>query len=168
MRRRSAGARNEIRAKPSRQHAILRTIARQRVRTQQDLVEALRRAGFDATQATVSRDVVELGLVKVRGTDGTRHYASPRSDPGVQAPERLRRFCEDYPVDGAVGTSMVVLRSAPGSANALAAAIDACALPQVVGTLAGDDTVIVATQSAKASRQVLVALRDFGVAGRTG
>lgn len=159
-------SRNENRGKPSRQHAILRAIAQERIRTQQDLVGALRRSGFDATQATVSRDVVELGLVKLQAADGTRHYAAPRSDSGAPAADRLRRFCEDYPVDGAVGTSMVVLRSTPGSANALAAAIDACALPQVVGTLAGDDTVIVATRSANASHEVLQALRKFGVAGR--
>jgi transcriptional regulator of arginine metabolism len=150
-----------------RQQAILRVIASRPIRTQEDLATALRRAGFDATQATVSRDIEELGLVKVRGARGEHHYeAAPRNTivDAQQGPTRLRRFCEDYAVEGVVSESLVVLRSTPGSANALAAAIDACSLPHVVGTLAGDDTVFVATEGSRWSRKVLDELKEYGIA----
>lgn len=154
--------------KRARQQAILRVIGRERVATQTQLAAALRRAGFDATQATISRDILELGLVKARDTDGAKHhYASPRPEDGSIGPERLRRFCQDYAVDGAVAATLVVLRSSPGTAPALAAAIDACALDGVVGTLAGDDTVFVATSNGNGSRRVLRRLLEFGVAERT-
>lgn len=149
-----------------RQQAIQRAISARPVRTQQELASALRRQGFDVTQATVSRDIEELGLVKVRSRDGQHHYEAARPNTLVaanEAPARLRRFCEDYPVQGSISESLIVLRSTPGSANALAAAIDACGFPHVVGTLAGDDTVFVATGARRWSRKVLDELRDYGV-----
>ena len=152
-----------------RQQAILRVIGMRPVRTQQELATALRRQGVEATQATVSRDIEELGLVKVRGTRGEPHYEVASRNTIVdaqQGPSRLRRFCEDYAVEGAVSESLVVLRSTPGSANALAAAIDACALRHVVGTLAGDDTVFLATEGTRWSRNVLELLKEFGVSER--
>ncbi|HYY54470.1 MAG TPA: arginine repressor [Candidatus Dormibacteraeota bacterium] len=153
-----------------RQQAILRVIATRPIRTQEELATALRRAGFDATQATVSRDIEELGLVKVRGQGGDHHYEAASRNTIIDAnegPTRLRRFCEDYAVEGAVSEALVVLRSTPGSANALAAAIDACALRHVIGTLAGDDTVFVATEGARWSRKVLEGLKEFGVGERS-
>jgi transcriptional regulator of arginine metabolism len=152
-----------------RQQAILRAISARPVRTQEELAAALRKQGFDVTQATVSRDIEELGLVKVRSRDGEHHYEAARPNTLVaanEAPARLRRFCEDYPVEGTISESLVVLRSTPGSANALAAAIDACTLRHVVGTLAGDDTVFVATPTRRRSRQVLDQLKEVGVTER--
>lgn len=150
-----------------RQQAILRVIARERVATQTQLAAALRRAGFDATQATISRDILELGLVKVRDADGGKHhYAAPRPEDGSIGPARLRRFCQDYAVDGAIAATLVVLRSSPGTAPALGAAIDACALDGIVGTLAGDDTVFLATSNENGSRRVLRRLLEFGVTER--
>jgi len=139
-----------------RQQAIRRVIGTRPIRTQD----------VEATQATVSRDIEELGLVKVRGARGEHHYEVASRNTIVdaqQGPARLRRFCEDYAVEGAVSESLVVLRSTPGSANALAAAIDACALRHVIGTLAGDDTVFLATEGARWSRNVLEQLKEFGV-----
>lgn len=149
-----------------RQQAVLRLIARERIATQAELAAALRRVGFDATQATVSRDIEELGLVKVRRGEREHFYAAPGHEDGGVGPERLRRFCQDYPVDGAVAANLVVLRSTPGTAPALAAAIDACGLTGVVGTLQGDDTVFVATSSSTTSRRVLRRLLEFGVGER--
>lgn len=149
-----------------RHQALLRAIAARPVRTQEELAHALRKLGFDVTQATVSRDIEELGLVKVRSRLGGDHYEAARPNALVDAnegPTRLRRFCEDYPVSGARANAMVVLRSLPGTANALAAAIDACTLKRVVGTLAGDDTVFVATPSYRDAGEVLKRLRDFGI-----
>ena len=130
--------------------------------TQAELVRALRQAGFPATQATVSRDIVELGLVKV-ARDGHHAYAPPPAPPATAGVERLRRFCEDNPVDAASAGSLIVLRSLPGTANALAAAFDAAAFPEAVGTIAGDDTVFVAVKRERDGRALAARLASFGV-----
>ena len=82
--------------------------------------------------------------------------------------ERLRRFCEDYPVEGAIAANLVILRSLPGTANALAAALDASRLDEVVGTLAGDDTVFVAASTERHARSLLGQLIPFGIARKEG
>ena len=101
--------REALTRKHHRQQALLRAVNRQRLATQADLVRSLRAAGFDATQATVSRDIVELGLVKV-ARDGMHAYAPPSAAAPGGGQERLRRFCEDYPVEGALAANLVVLR----------------------------------------------------------
>jgi len=159
--------RDALARKHHRQQALLRVVSQQRLSTQADLVRALRGAGFAATQATVSRDIVELGLVKVT-RDGTHTYAPPSAAAPGGGMERLRRFCEDYPVEGAVATNLVVLRSLPGTANALAAALDASRLDEVVGTLAGDDTVFIAATNERHARSLLGRLTRFGIARRNG
>ena len=155
--------RDALARKHHRQQALLRVVSQQRLSTQADVVRALRRAGFAATQATVSRDVVELGLVKV-ARDGTHAYAPPSAAAPGGGMERLRRFCEDYPVEGALATNLVVLRSLPGTANALAAALDASRLDEAVGTLAGDDTVFIAATNERRARALLGRLTTFGIA----
>lgn len=155
--------RNGLVRKNHRQRTLLRLVAERRLATQRDVVRALRGAGFPATQATVSRDIEELGLVKVT-REGAHVYAPPSAVGGTGGGgERLRRFCEDYPVEAARADSLVVLRSLPGSAMTLAAAFDAVGFADVVGTIAGDDTVFVATPSAREARGLLERLRDFGV-----
>jgi len=155
--------RDALARKHHRQQALLRVVSQQRLSTQADLVRALRGAGFAATQATVSRDIVELGLVKV-SRDGTHAYAPPSAAAPGGGMERLRRFCEDYPVEGALATNLVVLRSLPGTANALAAALDASRLDEAVGTLAGDDTVFIAATNERHARALLGRLTTFGIA----
>ncbi len=146
--------------KHHRQQALLRLVGDRALSTQEELVRALRGAGFRATQATVSRDIVELGLVKVP-REGTHVYGPPLTPRG--GTERLRRFCEDYPVQAAPAGNIVVLRSLPGTANALGAAIDAAGLAHVVGTLAGDDTVFLAVARERETRGVIEQLKGFGV-----
>ena len=155
--------RETLARKHHRQQALLRVVSQQRLSTQAAVVRALRGAGFAATQATVSRDIVELGLVKV-ARDGTHAYAPPSAAAPGGGMERLRRFCEDYPVEGALATNLVVLRSLPGTANALAAALDTSGLADVVGTLAGDDTVFVAATSDRDAKSLLGRLTTFGIA----
>ncbi len=157
--------REALARKHHRQQALLRAVAQQHLATQADLVRALRGAGFPATQATVSRDIVELGLVKV-ARDGTHAYAPPTAANPGGGLERLRRFCEDYPVEGALAANLVVLRSLPGTANALAAALDASRLDEAVGTLAGDDTVFLAASNQRSARTLLGKLMTFGIARR--
>lgn len=152
--------------KRQRQQTLLRLVGERRLGTQDELVRALRGAGFHATQATVSRDIVELGLVKV-ARDGVHVYAAPAAATGGGV-DRLRRFCEDYPVEVAVAGNIVVLRSLPGTANALAAALDAARIPEIVGTIAGDDTVFLAAARERDTRAVIEHLAPFGVIQRKG
>jgi len=156
----------ELARKQHRQQAILRIVRGQKLATQGDLVRALKGAGFDATQATVSRDIVELGLVKV-ARDGTHAYAPPTAVSAGGGTDRLRRFCEDYPVEGDVAGNIVVLRSPPGTANAMAIALDTSGLTEIIGTVAGDDTVFVATSTDRHARSLLTRLTAFGIARKT-
>ena len=153
----------EIARKHHRQQALLRLVQGQKLGTQEDLVRALKGAGFEATQATVSRDIVELGLVKV-ARNGTHVYAPLTAVASGGGTERLRRFCEDYPVEGRVAGNLVVLRSPPGTANAMAIALDTSALAEIVGTVAGDDTVFVATSTERHARSLLTRLVAYGIA----
>jgi transcriptional regulator of arginine metabolism len=131
--------------KQVRQRAIRDLVEQRPIRTQQELAAALRDRGFRTTQATISRDVAELGLVKaVRG--GTRAYAIPPRlrEADASGEERVRLLMHDLPVEIRDAGTLLVLRTLPGSAHALAAAIDRARWGEVVGTIAGDDTVFLA------------------------
>ena len=154
---------NELNArKQHRQQTLLRLVVERRLATQQDVVRALRAAGFTATQATVSRDIVELGLVKV-SRDGAHVYAPPATAPATGGLERLRRFCEEYRVQGAVAGNLVILKTPPGTANALAIALDTSGFSDVVGTLAGDDKVFIAAHNPARARGINKRLSEYGV-----
>ena len=133
-------------SKRKRQEAILSIIAKHPVSTQEDLVDRLQRAGIATTQATVSRDIAELGLVRMSGQEG--HYVKPAEGLGAASPagreERLQRLLRDLPMTVRHGQGIAVLTTTPGSANPLASAIDATGWPEVLGTVAGDDTIFVA------------------------
>lgn len=156
--------RETLARKHHRQQALLRVVTQQRLRTQSELARALRAAGFSATQATVSRDIVELGLVKV-ARDGAHVYGPPPTASTGGGLDRLRRFCEDYPVESAVAGNVLVLRSPPGTANALAIALDSSGLGDIVGTIAGDDTVFVAAKSPSRARALGSRLASYGIRG---
>lgn len=138
-----------------RQQAIRDVLGQRDVRTQQELVTALRDRGFRATQATVSRDVAELGLVK-RGLRGVQVYALPsRADEREQTGEdRLATLLRDLPVEIRPAGMMLVLKTVPGSAHAIAATLDRCRWPEVVGSIAGDDTVFLACNERAALQRV--------------
>ncbi|MGH2378360.1 MAG: arginine repressor [Candidatus Limnocylindria bacterium] len=162
--RRAAQARSDRARKHHRQQALLRLVGDRGLGTQAELVRALRAAGFPSTQATVSRDIVELGLVKL-AQGGAHVYAAPAIASGGGA-DRLRRFCEDYPVEAAVAGPLVILRSLPGTANAMAAALDAARFGEVVGTVAGDDTVFAAVARERDTRTLVARLGELGVITR--
>jgi transcriptional regulator of arginine metabolism len=136
--------------KTQRQHRIAGLIEQHAVTSQAQLVELLASVGVDATQATVSRDLEELGAVKVRMAGGESVYAVPELPKDRVAPEdHLRRVLGDWVVDVASSDNLVVVRTPPGSAHVVASALDRAALPDILGTVAGDDTIIVvATESA--------------------
>jgi transcriptional regulator of arginine metabolism len=128
-----------------RQQQIRDLIGSRTIRTQHELAAALRERGFRATQATVSRDVTEMGLIK-QGREGTRGYAMPPrvEQPETSGEERLALILRDLPLDVRQSGLMLVVRAVPGSAHAIAAALDRTGWPEVAGSIAGDDTVFVA------------------------
>jgi transcriptional regulator of arginine metabolism len=152
--------------KQLRQRAIRDLVEQRPIRTQQELAAALRERGFRATQATISRDVAELGLGK-GSRDGRPAYMLPPRlrDADVSGEDRLRRLLSDVPVEFRVADRLLVIRTLPGSAHAVAAALDRTRWPEIVGSIAGDDTVFVATPD----RTSLKRLRDrlIGLSGRS-
>jgi transcriptional regulator of arginine metabolism len=134
-----------------------------RVRSQTELAERLTAEGIVVTQATLSRDLVELGAAKVRFPDGGLVYAVP-DDGGDRTPRaglqqevidaRLARLCEELLVTAEASANLVILRTPPGAAQFLASAIDRSVLPAVIGTIAGDDSVLVVTRDPAGGPQV--------------
>jgi transcriptional regulator of arginine metabolism len=130
--------------KPQRQHRIARLLEEQAVSSQAQVVELLAADGVVATQATVSRDLEELGAVKVRIPGGTMAYAIPEHAKDRAAPDdHLRRVMGEFVVEVARSANLVVLRTPPGSAHVIGSALDRAGLPGLLGTVAGDDTVLV-------------------------
>ncbi|HVL02986.1 MAG TPA: arginine repressor [Acidimicrobiales bacterium] len=130
--------------KRQRQHRVANLLERHAVTSQTQLVELLAADGLTATQATVSRDLEELGAVKVRVPGGETVYAIPEMAKDRLAPEdHLRRVLGDWVGDVASSANIVVLRTPPGSAHVVGSALDRAGLEEIVGTVAGDDTVIV-------------------------
>jgi len=151
--------------KQLRQRAIRDLVEQRPIRTQQELAAALRERGFRATQATVSRDVAELGLGKAIREGRAAYVLPPRlRDAEVSGEDRLRRLLVDVPVEFRVADLLLVIKTLPGSAHAVAAALDRTRWPEIVGSLAGDDTVFVAT----GDRSSLRRLRDrlIGLSGK--
>ena len=141
-----------------RQGAILRLVSERELSTQSDVVEALRDEGLDAVQATVSRDIAQLGLVKVRGESGRLVYAHPGAadlDRLGELTAALRRWVVGIEPAG----GFVVLRTPPGCANAVGIAFDEALLPEVAGCLAGDDTIFVAPREGTSPAELVQLLR---------
>lgn len=131
-------------SKTQRQHRVIQIIEQHPVTSQGQLVQLLGEAGVEATQATVSRDLEEIGAVKVRAAGGESVYAVPELPKDRVAPEdHLRRVLGDWVVEVESSSNLVVVRTPPGSAHVVASALDRAGLPDIVGTVAGDDTIIV-------------------------
>jgi transcriptional regulator of arginine metabolism len=150
--------------KPQRQHRILRLLETHAVTNQAQLVSLLADEGVEATQTTVSRDLEEVGAVKVRVPGGETVYALPELPVHQVAPEdHLRRVLGEWVVEVAHSANIVVLRTPPGSAHVVGSALDRSGFEGVIGTVAGDDTVlVVASEDTGGAR---VARRIAGLAG---
>ena len=159
--------------KAARHAMIVGLLTRHPVRSQTELGRLLAGEGLAVTQATLSRDLDELGAVRVRALGGQLVYAVPAEggDPTPQGPDgepasmdRLRRRVEELLVSAEGSGNLVVLRTPPGGAHFLASAIDHTLLPQVLGTVAGDDTVLLICRDPQGGSEVAGALLEL--AGR--
>ena len=132
-------------SKSYRQGQILKLIRSRRVHTQEELARELRRLGVSATQVTLSRDIRELGLVKTAEGYAQTPAAAP-AGPDFAAVAR------EFLLDVRMAQNLLVLRTPPGHANALASALDHADWPEVTGTIAGDDTVLIVAPDSKTAR----------------
>jgi transcriptional regulator of arginine metabolism len=147
-------------SKFERQGAILRLVQKSPLATQAEVAEALRQEGIEAVQTTVSRDIAQLGLVKVRAEDGRLVYALP----GTADLNRLDALAASLRRWGLALTpsgNLVVIRTPPGCANALAQVLDDTRLADVAGTVAGDDTIFVACREGTAGLELAEQLRHY-------
>jgi len=137
--------------KSRRQGAILEIVDHEPLHSQEQLRRRLARQGFEATQATLSRDIKELGLVK-RASDGAYQRPTPPMMPAGGTVSALSRAVTEFVTGVDRVQHMIVLRTGPGQAHAAAIAIDRAQLPEVVGTIAGDDTILVIARDVRGAR----------------
>ncbi|SFL02028.1 transcriptional regulator, ArgR family [Lachnospiraceae bacterium KH1T2] len=146
--------------KKKRQEKILDLITSLEIETQEDLAEYLRREGFDVTQATVSRDIRELHLTKVSGSNGRQKYVQAPSDNSTLN-EKYIRVLKEGMLSADVAGNILVIHTVTGMAMAAATALDALHLPEILGCVAGDDTIFCAIRTAEDAENVKEKLRGF-------
>ena len=147
--------------KAQRQSVILDVVEREEVRSQEQLRQRLSSRGFDVTQATLSRDIKELGLLK-RSSDGAYQPAGAETRPSTaSAIDALGRALSGYLLDIEPVQQLIVLKTGAGQAQLLALAIDKSSLPEVVGTIAGDDTILIIARDPKSALAVAKQLKDL-------
>ena len=148
--------------KQQRQQAITRLIAAGKVTSQPQLQGMLARRGIEATQATISRDLEELGAVKVRIAGGESRYAIPEYEPERMAPtDQLRRVLGEWVAEVSVSGNLVVLRTPPGCAHVVASALDRSGDPKLIGTVAGDDTILCVAAETPGGTVLAESLREL-------
>lgn len=146
--------------KSARQLAILDILAQSAVETQEDLADALRRRGFQVTQATVSRDIKELRLVKVLSADGMYRYAtSDKSETNLN--ERLIRMFSETVIGISSAYNQIIIRTHTASASIAAETIDSLQWPEILGTIAGENTILMIVRSIEEVQVVLNRLNSL-------
>ena len=148
--------------KQLRQRAIRDLVDQRQIRTQRELASALRERGFRTTQATISRDVAELGLIKA-SREGTNAYALPPRlvEAETSGEDRLRKLIGDLPIEIREAGLLLIIKTLPGSAHPIAAALDRARWAEVSGSIAGDDTVFVACPDRASLQRVKRRLMQF-------
>jgi transcriptional regulator of arginine metabolism len=139
-----------------RQAKITDLVHQRRVSSQQELAQLLRRHGFPATQSTLSRDIREIGLVKAGG-----RYRVPSELSRVSEERSLRRTIRDLVVKSAASGNIVMLKTPPGNAHSLGVVLDGAQWPEVLGSVAGDDTVFLLLKNLRVGRKVMSRIREY-------
>lgn len=139
----------------SRRHfAIREIISAVRISTQEELCDALKKRGYDVTQATVSRDIKELSLIKIPDGDGY-YYAWPEAQTPKNSNIRMKRAFQDSVISYDHSENIIVIKTLPGAAQSIALLIDSLANPHILGTVAGDDTIFLVVRTKKSLAIVL-------------
>ena len=142
--------------KAQRQNKIAELVRERVIETQEELASAIRAEGFEVTQATVSRDIKELCLIKIPGENNTSHYASP-DEPMVRrsGDDRLKRLIRLSLSDINSTENLIIIKTPPGEAQGMALAIDHAHWPEIIGTVAGDDTILIIVKPKEATPEVV-------------
>ena len=146
--------------KSERQNAILELIARQDVETQEDMINKLRELGYEVTQATVSRDIRELKLSKVLTAKGTYKYVKHQTNHHT-GNVKFNHAVVDSITGVDYSANIIVLKTYPGLAMAVASGVDALNLPDVLGCIGGDDTILIVTSGALASAEISSKIKEL-------
>ena len=157
----SGVARGPVVGKHSRQRAILELVRTTTIRTQEEMVAALRRRRLAVTQATVSRDIRELGLLRVPSDGGARYVAAAAEVDERAARRRLHSAMSEHTTGIEFVDLLGVVHAQPGSASLVAAAIDHARFDELAGTIAGDDTVLLIARSRPAAQRLMATLRTI-------
>lgn len=145
--------------KNRRQRRILEIVSSETIGTQKELAERLQQEGFETTQATISRDIKELLLVKVNIGGDKYKYVIAQETPVTDS--KLRMVLREFIISYDYSENLLILNTAPGNANTVASAIDRARWPQVIGTLAGDDTVMLVIKPKEAVQEVVEKIEDY-------
>lgn len=140
--------------KKTRHAKIIEIIQKYDVETQEELADRLKSAGFSVTQATVSRDIRELKLSKVTTAGGSQKYAVMKQEAG-QIGDKYIRVLRDAFSDVALAQNLLVVKTVSGMAMAVAAALDAMKFPEIVGSIAGDDTIFIAARNVEEAQGLM-------------
>ena len=146
--------------KKKRQSEILDIISREVIEAQEELSERLKSLGFEVTQATVSRDIRDLNLIKIPAGGGRMRYAASISK-NQNYSEKYARVSKEGTESISTATHLLVIKTVSGMAMAVAAALDELALPEIVGSIAGDDTIFCAVRSKSDADMVLKKIKDM-------
>lgn len=146
--------------KTRRHFAIREILQSERISTQEELCEELRNRGYDVTQATVSRDMKELSLVKIPDGSGYR-YALPENQSRKPSNVRMRRVFQDSVIGYNHSENIIVIKTVPGAAQSIASLIDSLDNPLILGTVAGDDTIFMVIKNKEAIVEVLQLFREL-------
>lgn len=130
--------------KNERQKKILEIITNEVIETQSQLIEALSRVGVKSTQATLSRDIRDMRIVKKMTPEGVYRYTAAGRDSGFDQDARLRKIFRESVVDYAVAQNLIIIKTLPGLADAASSMLESLSIPNLVGSIAGDDTAFVA------------------------
>lgn len=147
--------------KTRRQMKIQEVISKEIIRTQEELAERLRQAGYDVTQATVSRDIKELGLIKVPSHGDEYRYAMSIESHPANHLERLKRLLRETVISMNDSENLVLIRTIPGNAHALASLLDNSNWDDVIGTVAGDDTILLVVKPKEVTSEVLARINSL-------
>ena len=140
---------------------IFELIEKKDIETQDELSSELKKLGFDVTQATVSRDIKELGLLKLPHKDGRSKYAPPQNASGVNQTSKLNTILQEAVVNVDFAKNLAVIKTISGMAQAAAYVIDAMQWQGIVGTIAGDDTVMIVLRTDQDAKQLTAKLKKI-------
>jgi transcriptional regulator of arginine metabolism len=143
-------------SKKARQGRILEAVRKSQISSQVELSDLLKREGVEVTQSTLSRDIRELGLVKARGS-----YQVPGETNSIPPENAVRRAIEQFVIESGVSGNILMIKTSPGNAHSIGVVVDAAQWPEVLGTVAGDDTVFVLLRSSRLGKKLLGRIREL-------